>query len=90
MNNCNSCTAPVGRMMPMPANNLYWDQGMPPTNVATINASIPTFHYRGPFDGIPLGYWPSGINYGGMYVSDSHGLWNYGTYKAFYPDTIKL
>jgi hypothetical protein len=83
---CNSCTASVGRMIPTPANNLYWQEGMPPANVATIKARIPTTHYRGPFDNIPLGYWPAGIGYGGMYTSSSRGLWNYGTYKTFYPD----
>ena len=76
--------------MPMPANNLYWNQGMPSANVARINATIPTFHHRNPVDNIPLGYQPGGLGYGGMYVPSGWGIWNYGAYKTFYPDTIKL
>lgn len=87
---CNQCNVPSGRMMPMPANNLYWQEDMSPTNVATIHTPISTYHYRGPFDNIPLGYSPGGLGYGGMYVPGGWGLWNYGAYRMFYPDIIKL
>lgn len=84
---CSSCKVSTGRLSAFPQRDMYWTQELPSIPRPSIQAKIPQTSNREWIDRFPLGYSPAGLGYGGMYVPAGWGLWNYGVYRTFYPDT---